>query len=382
MTPEGLGGNFTKGQQIRVKRNGKSFGICSLILTLLLDHIGIATAWTTQSSLYPCDICKSYRSRETLFPIRGAVHKIHRVLPHNNIPQRYPTSTAVMGDITDGEEQEQSERGKTEKRLIFIRHGCSYMNEYIAHDGVKFGRPGFTDIFSPEDNEKYYRDSPLSPTGEAQAKDLADFIGKVLKESDDTIQTNCLKELELIVVSPLTRAIQTAELALLPHIWEKDQNFCSSVQQPRVPVVALPLAAERLYLVSDIGRPRSELQRKFGYFVDFNKGFTQRGQDNLDDPWWFSFSEEHHGNYLEWRPIGEDQRYFCRGEPEDIFRQRMADFCKWLDERPETTIALVGHFGTFEFLLKQDNNHVVKFANCEMKVVPFSEIRTRMQTIR
>lgn len=381
MTPAGLGGNFTKGQHMKVKSNGRSFSVCSLILILLLDHITIATAWTGQSSLFPCDICKSYPSRETLFPIRDTVHKIRRILPHNNLPQRYPASTAVMGAIiTDGEEEEQSKRGKTEKRIIFIRHGCSYMNEYIANDGVKFGRPGFTDIFSPEDHEQYYQDSPLSPTGEAQAKDLADHVGKVLKESDNNIQTKSLNELELIAVSPLTRAIQTAELALLPHIWEKDQNFCSSIQQTRVPVVALPLAAERLYLISDIGKSRSELQRKFGYFVDFNEGFMQQGQDNLDDPWWFSFSEKQHGNYVEWRPIGEGQEYFCRGEPEDIFYQRMADLYQWLDERPETTIAVVGHFGTFEFLLKQDENHVVKFANCEMKIVPFSEICTKMQT--
>lgn len=233
------------------------------------------------------------------------------------------------------------------------------MNEYIGENGITFGGPNFTDVFTPEDHEKYYRDTPLSPTGQEQAKKLGETVASLLQGE------HCLQELELVVVSPLTRAIQTAELALFPHV------------EASIPVMALPLAAERLYLVSDIGRPPEELKKKHGDKIDFQTGFS----DSTTDPWWYhppssSSSKEEE----EWRPVGQGQAYFCAGEPLEAFQQRMLDLCHWLKDRPESTIALVGHYGVFEWLLEEaDQAEKVKFSNCEMKVVELETILANAQ---
>lgn len=55
--------------------------------------------------------------------------------------------------------------------------------------------------------------------------------------------------MQLLVVSPLTRALQTASLAF--------------GEQPGCPVLVEPLWRERLYLSSDVGRPGQQLAQEF-----------------------------------------------------------------------------------------------------------------------
>jgi len=293
------------------------------------------------------------------------------------------------------------------KHIVLIRHGCSYMNEYIGENGITFGGPNFTDIFKDDkERDQYYRDSPLSPKGRDQAMTLQNDIQSILHSSnndekdgsnnekeDSCGKKEVLKSLELIVTSPLTRAIQTAELALLPHFSALDSDADGKGKGPQttaknlsIPMIALPLAAERLYLVSDIGWPRSKLRDLYGHFVDFDAGFpstTSAGssEEKDDDPWWYQHNQP---EYQEWRPTGQDQAYSCQGEPYDAFQQRMIQLCKWLEERPESTIALVGHFGVFEWLLeteKSKDNGGIKFGNCEMKVVAFEMIQERATNV-
>jgi len=259
------------------------------------------------------------------------------------------------------------------KQLLLIRHGCSYMNEYIGSNGVRFGGPNFTDVFNEKQREKY-QDSPLSPKGQQQAKDLHDEIGSLLQldeqeMDDESIKLKkCLMDLELVVVSPLTRAIQTAQLGLLPHL--------VSIKKSGIPTVAQPLAAERLYLVSDIGKPRTILQQICGeHNIDFESCFPS--DIGWGDPWWYQVDATNEADYREWRPTGQGQRYSCPGEPPGIFEQRMKDLCCWLDQRDESKIALVAHFGVFEWLLqnlKAESNANNEFGNCEMKVVDFASI--------
>lgn len=59
----------------------------------------------------------------------------------------------------------------------------------------------------------------------------------------------CILLVQLLVVSPLTRALQTATLAF--------------GTQPDCPVVIEALWRERLYLSSDVGRHPEELQQEF-----------------------------------------------------------------------------------------------------------------------
>jgi len=229
-----------------------------------------------------------------------------------------------------------------DKRVVFVRHGQTYMNEYLGKGFTKWGAPNFSDIFDEDERERYYRDSPLSPTGIRQAKQL-------LRESAAKSSSCPLSECELIVTSPLRRALQTTHYGLEP-------------KRGDVPVVALPEAAERLYLVSDLGRPVHQMRKEFDY-VDFETGWEGKPADN----WWYQPTGEH----PEWRPSGEGQTYFCPGEPEAHFADRMARLQEWLRNRPESRIAVVCHWGVIDWMLGEG------FANCEYREVALNHIQPR-----
>ena len=232
----------------------------------------------------------------------------------------------------------------SEKTVVFIRHGCTYMNEYLGRR-VSFGAPNFSDVFpDDETRENFYRDSPLSPLGERQAFEL-------LARSKPKFLDHC----ELIVTSPLRRALQTLHVGLKPHLAAN-----------KIPVIALPEAAERLYLISDVGRSVRQMEQEFDY-VDFKTGFDYSGKPR--DAWWYQSSTEM--NYVEWRPSGQGQKYACPGEPQHCFDARMTRLYDWLLERPETYIVVVSHWGVIDWMLDMD------FDNCQWKQVEWSKIRPK-----
>lgn len=238
------------------------------------------------------------------------------------------------------------------------------MNEYLSvHD---FGGSSFTDIFPPSEIDKY-RDAKLSKLGHEQANGLMNRLKKGKKKDPSWTQ-----ELDLIVVSPLTRAIQTFELGIQPVL-----------EDPPPLILALPLASERVYLISDVGRPREALRMDYGSDIDFETGFRRRGEDDdkwmMMEEWWFGLDDQRkHAaeptgitseTYKEWRPGSQNQKYACPGEPKEVFEQRMRRLYEWLQERPESTICVVCHCGVIAWFMNRD------FENCEVQVVPFSDIR-------
>jgi broad specificity phosphatase PhoE len=229
-----------------------------------------------------------------------------------------------------------------EKTIVFLRHGCTYMNEHLGRSH-SFGAPNFSDVFEAEEMHKY-RDSPLSARGIQQAQQLQ-------KSRPEFVQ-----DLDLVVTSPLTRALQTFELGVKDHV------------QDHVPIIALPHAAERLYLISDQGRPVPELQNQFPY-VDFVTGFeTDNAVGGSDgDSWWYQHQRD--VRYAEWRPTGKGQRYACPGEPDHAFEERMLRLLKWLEDRPESKIAVVCHWGVIDWMLDVD------FDNCQWREVSFDKIQ-------
>lgn len=233
------------------------------------------------------------------------------------------------------------------------------MNEYLSSN--PFGSPGFTDVFEDDGN---YRDSPLSPRGVSQAQTLAARLG----DSSCPDYGSLLNELDLIVVSPLTRAIQTLEIGILPHIQPSlVSRSKADDDRPMIPIMALPHAAERLYLISDVGKTRQELHQQYGHTVDFNHNeFNQ-------EKWWFQQNDNH--KYVEWRPNSKSQQYACPGEPDAWFDARMIKLFKWLEDRPESTIAVVSHWGVIDWYLDAD------FDNCEMKAVSLHELRRKVERL-
>ena len=104
------------------------------------------------------------------------------------------------------------------KKVLVVRHGQGAHNRTIKNWG----------LVDPE----------LTPEGEAQVADLHARL-----KQDERV-----KHIELIVVSPLTRAMQTATGGL---------DGC------KAPYCMLPLLRERLGAPCDTGRTRTELLRCF-----------------------------------------------------------------------------------------------------------------------
>jgi broad specificity phosphatase PhoE len=307
--------------------------------------------------------------------------------------QQHQQLTRNMND-----DDESSPNKTRRKRIVLIRHGRTHMNEYLSKPGSRWGDANFTDIFKEEEQLELYRDSPLSRDGIEQAQNLCETLSSTCLEQQEQGGA-ILNNVEIVVSSPLTRTLQTTELALLPHL----QGSSSEQQQGRrvrrqVPIIALPLATERLYLISDHGSSTMDLRKRFP-FVDFE---TEHGDDEADE-WWFqvvpdkqqgdkgeeeekkkkkkqssssppleSFRYVEESNYVEWRPNEEGQTYACHGEPDFHFRSRMVALSDWLANRKESTICLVAHWGVLEWLTGGDD-----FQNCEMKVIDFDQVRRR-----
>ena len=178
----------------------------------------------------------------------------------------------------------------TAKTVHLIRHGQSIFN--AAFDAVTRIDPM---VF----------DAPLTPTGREQAAALraeAHGLG-----------------VEIVVTSPLTRAIETTLAAFGPD---------------HAPIRVEALHRERLEHSGDVGRSPLELARDFPLLAF----------DHLDDQWW-------HTDFSHPRAIVV--------EPEPTLLARVERFRAWLVARPERVIAVVGH-GTF--LHRLTGCH---FRNCE-----------------
>lgn len=203
------------------------------------------------------------------------------------------------------------------KRIVLVRHGISQMN--IALCAQPWGSRGFVD--------PAIYDAPLTEKGMEQAA-----------------RTEA-PEVELVVSSPLTRALQTAK-----------RVFGEARLGPEKALM-LPLAAERVYLSSDVGTARSQLEGDWGHL--FSLAFV----DN--EEWWYDGPQD---DYDEWRPPGT---YLCPGEPQAAFIERMHRLLAWLDQRAESTIALVCHWGVIHALTGQD------FENCQVRTVDFADLKVR-----
>ena len=168
-------------------------------------------------------------------------------------------------------------------RIVCLRHGESTCNAAHRLGG---GDPG-------------HRDARLTPRGQAQAREARQRLTDI--------------PFELVVVSPLTRAIETAAIVFGEH-----------PNQPRVLVEVLHRECQESSC--DVGRATSEIAAEFPH-LDVG---------HLPEIWWHAEPGCEVGGY----PV----------EPRHLFDARVAGFRDWLRTRPESTIAVVGH-GTFFYHL-------------------------------
>jgi broad specificity phosphatase PhoE len=169
------------------------------------------------------------------------------------------------------------------KRIHFIRHAQSEHNARFesALDEMAVR------------HDPSLRDAPLTALGQSQAHGLR-------------AEVNALCEVELVVISPLSRAVETTLAAFNNH---------------PAPRIVHDLHREYLQSFCDIGSSPDRLSQAFPA-LDF---------DHLDDPWWH---------------VGEASDDPFAPEPVESLLTRVATFADWLSARPEFEIAVVGH-GTF-----------------------------------
>jgi broad specificity phosphatase PhoE len=174
------------------------------------------------------------------------------------------------------------------KTIHLIRHAQSTFNAAIDLTGV----------------DPMHPDARLSPLGRQQV-------------AAARVQMAVLDH-ELIVTSPLTRAIETA---------------MGLFDGGPAPILVEPLAREWLCSSCDVGRSPQALAQ----------AFPALAFDHLEDPWWH---------------VGECDERGIPVEPEQAFLARVAAFRAWLAARPERVVTVVSHGG---FLFRLSGH---SFPNC------------------
>jgi broad specificity phosphatase PhoE len=177
------------------------------------------------------------------------------------------------------------------QKILCIRHGQSAYNAAFEETGI--------DPILP--------DARLTPKGEAQVLAARETMRDV--------------PIDLVITSPLTRALQTTM-----------GIFAGHPSNPRFIVEALH--RERAESSCDIGRAPALLLAEYPT-MDFG---------HLPDVWWHA--------------LGEPDSRGIIVEPLETMMERLSLFRKFLAARPERNIAVVGH-GTFFHHLTG-----VSFANC------------------
>lgn len=235
------------------------------------------------------------------------------------------------------------EKKNANKRLICIRHARSEGNEFLAKPGNQWGDPTFCD-------DATLIDAKLSATGHEQIKER-------LVPELERVYGRILKDIDLILLSPLTRTLETFEYGVLPALQKVRPQH-----QGMPPIVAHPLCTERVYTASDTGRNAEELVMQFP-FCDFSM------LKQSDPRWWYTEDKNPPGyTYREWRPHKEGQWYAVPGEPMEVFTLRMEELKSWIRARPEQTIMLVAHWGVIRYLTGSETK------NCEVKLVKWEDI--------
>ena len=179
------------------------------------------------------------------------------------------------------------------RRVLCIRHGESTFNAAWRASSV----------------DPLHFDARLSAVGVEQVQQARRALESV--------------PVELVIVSPLTRALQTAA-----------GLFDGHRHAPRIVVHAL--MRERVENSCDVGRSPRELAAEF----------PALDLAHLDDIWWHADGSP-------------DERGICV-EPMDAVAMRALQFRSYLRNRPERCIAVVGHGTFFHHLTGR------ALANCEV----------------
>jgi len=196
------------------------------------------------------------------------------------------------GPYSSGKCGDQTSENSSQHKVVLVRHGEG------AHNAARRYR---------------IRDPKLTANGFKQANGLRD--------------SPLLQGCELLVVSPLSRAVQTA-VALFG-------------ERPRCRTVLTALHTERWSALCDEGRPKSELRKEFPFLDDWD------GWEELTEEWW---PDEHSDRHWE--------------------ATRVPAFCDWLRAQSERhrKVVVIGHGAFFRVLAGQ------RLRNCEAVEIPLEAL--------
>ncbi|WP_411137936.1 histidine phosphatase family protein [Streptomyces sp. C10] len=171
---------------------------------------------------------------------------------------------------------------------------------------IRHGQTTFNAVYDITGRDPLIFDAPLSPLGVEQVAKAAWKIRQL--------------DVELIVTTPLTRALQTA---------------VGLDSGGTTPILVERLHRERVTNSCDVGRSPAVLAADFPS-LSFR---------HLPEVWWYEGEKDVRGVAV---------------EPMEIFQRRVDGFRRWLARRDEACIVVVGHAEFFAHLTG------VKTANCEM----------------
>ena len=267
----------------------------------------------------------------------------------------------TLGALDEKPKTSSSPSRTSTKTLYLIRHGRTEMNDYLLAN--KWHDENFVDPMMI--------DTKLTAFGETQALALRARL-KNLNVAPD-----------VIVASPLSRALKTAEIAF------------GDDQYKETKLVTCHLARERVFHGSDVGTPTRTIKKQFPTWC-----VAEMEEKFGDQPWWYTGTGDDDsnsevdelnirnatgdtvtGNRTEKYPgdtgVGdgdtdsinsEDDESIDRltlrsgvpYEPPEVFNQRMQCLLDWLTNRPEEKIAVVAHWGVWFSLTGRE------FENCEV----------------
>lgn len=191
---------------------------------------------------------------------------------------------------------ELSKRAKS-KQLFYIRHSQSAYNKWNKQSIFNFS---WTYKNQPEN-----QNPPVTPEGYKMCESRVEQLDK--EQPFDA---------ELVMVSPLTRAIQTMN--------EVRKSVCFKNTQK---ILATQLIREKLDIVAGIGKKKSEISKEFPE-IDFS--YVSK------ESWW----NYHQEDKIKLMKNGSED---YTSESEKDVKARIAMFFLWMLMRPENTIVFVSH---------------------------------------
>jgi broad specificity phosphatase PhoE len=173
----------------------------------------------------------------------------------SRLPTSFYHASSVMHSSQQSNDIDSKRLSAETKKFIFVRHGVTEMNEKLET------MPWFSENFV--DAELW--DTRLSARGIREAIEAHHNI------SNSYATALGLNDVEVVLASPLTRALQTAELLFHHH---------HTLLPEGITKISHPLLTERLYLSSEVGRPGHVLSNEFPAW-DFSAVSS-------DQPWWYT----------------------------------------------------------------------------------------------